>query len=416
MPVRYHLTTRGVPAPCHARQRPCPRGGAEDHFPSREVAQEAFERQQAEGSSHLKPLRRREEGSPLTAFTQGLLRPGERLEVYERSGYQVVEALVLSPEERGQGRGTELMEALVQEADARDLKLALTPSQDFGATSTARLKRFYKRFGFQENKGRGKDFTTREAMIRQPGGVKEAATPSAQPLPPPPGQVAPRVLPPPPDLSTASLRAALEAQGVSPAYALAGVTHEPQEEALGGRTMSLEEGRALQGTVDDLSQVLSQGRGEGLTPRETLLNHPRYSFIAEGTERVAVRDGETGWVLKYPHGGREAQGEAKREQYSYALLETEALREVNARYASTYFFTSSQGEPVVAQEYVDPGKHTFLDADNLTNEQMTLFWDLEAPTASYLWDVNDMNAFQEVSGRKTIVLVDCLRSNPMSIY
>ena len=35
-------------------------------------------------------------------------------------------------------------------------------------TSQARLKKFYKKFGFVENKGRNKDFEISELMYREP--------------------------------------------------------------------------------------------------------------------------------------------------------------------------------------------------------------------------------------------------------
>ena len=57
------------------------------------------------------------------------------------------------------------MAAVVAAADAQGIDLALTPSDAFGS-STARLERFYRRFGFVPNKGRNKDFTTRERMLR----------------------------------------------------------------------------------------------------------------------------------------------------------------------------------------------------------------------------------------------------------
>ena len=51
-----------------------------------------------------------------------------------------------------------------------------TTDRHNGTTSQARLKRFYKRFGFQENSGRRRDFAISSTMIREPrGGLTEAA-------------------------------------------------------------------------------------------------------------------------------------------------------------------------------------------------------------------------------------------------
>ena len=71
-------------------------------------------------------------------------------------------------QKKGQGIGTKAMEDLISYADDRNKKVVLTPSKDFGASSVARLTSFYKRFGFVENKGKNKDFSTRESMIRLP--------------------------------------------------------------------------------------------------------------------------------------------------------------------------------------------------------------------------------------------------------
>jgi GNAT superfamily N-acetyltransferase len=69
--------------------------------------------------------------------------------------------------ERGEGAGTQYMEALIRYADSVGKPIALTPSNSLGG-SVARLRRFYAGFGFVPNKGRNKDFTTQEAMVRQP--------------------------------------------------------------------------------------------------------------------------------------------------------------------------------------------------------------------------------------------------------
>ena len=70
--------------------------------------------------------------------------------------------------DRNGGYGTKFMNDLTKVADENGWILVLTPDVTFGASSVSRLKRFYKRFGFQENKGRNVDFRTRESMIRRP--------------------------------------------------------------------------------------------------------------------------------------------------------------------------------------------------------------------------------------------------------
>ena len=83
---------------------------------------------------------------------------------------------IIVPEgSRGEGIGTRAMQDLVEYADANNLKFTLTPSKEFGATSVTRLKKFYKQFGFVENKGKNRDFSHKESMYRVPE-LKEEVT------------------------------------------------------------------------------------------------------------------------------------------------------------------------------------------------------------------------------------------------
>lgn len=71
-------------------------------------------------------------------------------------------------DKQGRGNGTRFMQDLTKLADEKGWILALTPDTSFGATSVSRLKNFYKRFGFKDNKGKNTDFSTRESMVRKP--------------------------------------------------------------------------------------------------------------------------------------------------------------------------------------------------------------------------------------------------------
>ena len=75
---------------------------------------------------------------------------------------------------RGQGLADQRLEQLIQQADADGTTLALTPSNAFGANKS-RLTKWYKRHGFVPNKGRNKDFTTRESMVRPPRNIELGA-------------------------------------------------------------------------------------------------------------------------------------------------------------------------------------------------------------------------------------------------
>ena len=75
--------------------------------------------------------------------------------------------------QRGQGIGSSVMQDIINQADADGKTITLTPSTAYGATSTKRLKDFYKRFGFVENSGRNKNYALNETMYRLPRKPKE---------------------------------------------------------------------------------------------------------------------------------------------------------------------------------------------------------------------------------------------------
>lgn len=78
-----------------------------------------------------------------------------------------LESIIVPKDKRDQGIGTMAMNDIVSWADSLGYMIALDPSGDFGG-SPKRLKEFYGRFGFVQNKGRNKDFRTSRTMIRYP--------------------------------------------------------------------------------------------------------------------------------------------------------------------------------------------------------------------------------------------------------
>jgi GNAT superfamily N-acetyltransferase len=96
--------------------------------------------------------------------------PDIKLDVSEsqKSNILTIGRIEVPKEKRGQGIGSSVMNDIIDYADANGKTIALSPSKDFGATSIARLKEFYKDLGFVENKGRNKDFTISESMYRPP--------------------------------------------------------------------------------------------------------------------------------------------------------------------------------------------------------------------------------------------------------
>jgi len=82
-----------------------------------------------------------------------------------------LDSIIVNKDARKQGVGGAVMQEITDYADARGLRIALTPGQKGdaqGTTSHGRLVKFYKRFGFKQNKGRNKDFTISAGMIRDP--------------------------------------------------------------------------------------------------------------------------------------------------------------------------------------------------------------------------------------------------------
>lgn len=77
--------------------------------------------------------------------------------------------IVVPKGQRKQGIGSEVMKRITDYADKNNLRIVLTTAvkdDSFGTTSASRLKTFYKRFGFVENKG--KDYSISENMLRNP--------------------------------------------------------------------------------------------------------------------------------------------------------------------------------------------------------------------------------------------------------
>ena len=76
--------------------------------------------------------------------------------------------IVVPKEKRGEGLGSKFMQDLTSHADKYEKRIVLSPSKDFGASSVDRLKEFYKKHGFVENKGKNKDYSISHSMYRHP--------------------------------------------------------------------------------------------------------------------------------------------------------------------------------------------------------------------------------------------------------
>jgi len=80
-------------------------------------------------------------------------------------------SIIVNKEEQGSGTGSKVMQELIAYADANGKIVVLDPDlldKQHGTTSQSRLRKFYKRFGFIDNKGRNKNYEFRNLMIRYP--------------------------------------------------------------------------------------------------------------------------------------------------------------------------------------------------------------------------------------------------------
>lgn len=109
----------------------------------------------------------------LEEMRQGWKSQGISNFVSEKNGVIRLSEIQIPKEKRKQGIGTGAMQELVGYADRTGQKIILTPSTDFGATSVSRLEKFYKRFGFESNKGKNADLRYSETMIRTPQKAQE---------------------------------------------------------------------------------------------------------------------------------------------------------------------------------------------------------------------------------------------------
>lgn len=67
--------------------------------------------------------------------------------------------------DKNEGYGTKFMYDLCEWCDKNNKILTLTPSDAFGG-NIKKLNKFYKKFGFIDNKGRKSDFNTRQKLYR----------------------------------------------------------------------------------------------------------------------------------------------------------------------------------------------------------------------------------------------------------
>lgn len=125
------------------------------------------------GTFFERTIREQRAGGGIEAFERNLKdRLGLRDLSLSKSGNDLkINMIAVKKGEQKSGTGTQAMQAITEFADANNMRVILSPGlrdDGFGTTSRARLVKFYKRFGFVENKGRNKDFAISAGMFRDP--------------------------------------------------------------------------------------------------------------------------------------------------------------------------------------------------------------------------------------------------------
>jgi GNAT superfamily N-acetyltransferase len=98
----------------------------------------------------------------------GRKHPGTNVDVShdDKSGDLRVNQLFVPRNMQGKGIGTRVMKGLTKYADKQKKRITLNQAPDKG--KKAKLAKFYKSHGFEKNRGRSRDFTTRDTDIRNP--------------------------------------------------------------------------------------------------------------------------------------------------------------------------------------------------------------------------------------------------------
>lgn len=93
--------------------------------------------------------------------------PGMKTHAYvNQTGDISLHSLEVPKEKRGKGIGSRFMKGLSKFADKNKQRITLTPQAEKGYKK--KLDTFYKEKGFKPNKGRNRDFSVSDSMIRDP--------------------------------------------------------------------------------------------------------------------------------------------------------------------------------------------------------------------------------------------------------
>jgi len=84
----------------------------------------------------------------------------------DKSGDIRLNNIWIPPNQRNQGIGSRAMRGLTQYADRQSKRITLNQAPERG--KKAKLAKFYQSHGFKANRGRNRDFSTRDTYIRNP--------------------------------------------------------------------------------------------------------------------------------------------------------------------------------------------------------------------------------------------------------
>jgi hypothetical protein len=92
------------------------------------------------------------------------------LELWDNGDYMTLDKIIVSPEDRSGGVGSEVMQKIIDYADEIGRDIYLTPDTSYGGTSKSKLENFYKKFGFEKKPKH--DFKSTNTMIRYNEGTE----------------------------------------------------------------------------------------------------------------------------------------------------------------------------------------------------------------------------------------------------
>lgn len=96
--------------------------------------------------------------------------PGITVDFHDNSNHKhsSLSMIHVPKEHQKKGIGSEVMKAITKYADHHGRTVSLSPEKRPGGPSKSKLQSWYKTHGFNDNKGRHKDYRFSDTMIREP--------------------------------------------------------------------------------------------------------------------------------------------------------------------------------------------------------------------------------------------------------